>query len=190
MEPSPIAITATLIVPLLLAFLALAAVVFLLRVARGQSSAVGDLEELPDRAQPVDLEAFRNLIDHNEEEYLRAQLPAPEFRRVQRERLRAALEYVGRAAQNAAILVRLGEAARRHLEPEVAQAGQELVDKALRLRLYALLAQVKLRARILMPGAQLSSAPLLDRYQNLTDAAARLGRAQKPSFAGRIHAAL
>jgi hypothetical protein len=169
---------------------ALAAVVFLLRVARGQSSTVNDLEELPERAQPVDLEAFRNLIDQREEEYLRNQLPAGDFRRVQRQRLRAACEYVGRAAQNAAILVRLGEAARRNPEPEIAQAGQELVDKALRLRLYALLAQAKLRARILMPGARLSSAPLLDRYQNLTDAAARLSRAQKPSFAGRISAAL
>ena len=176
-------------VPLFL-LVALAAVVFLLRVARGQTSRVEDLEELPSRTQPVDLEAFHNLIDEAEEEYLRASLSKQDFRRVQRERLRAALEYVGRAAQNAAILVRLGEAARRNPEAEIAQAGQELVAKALRLRLYALLAKSKLRARLLLPGARLSSAPLLDRYQSLTDAAARLGRAQKPSFAGRIHAAL
>ena len=190
MEPSLVASSATLIVPLLFVVVALAAVVFLLRVARGQSSTVKDLEELPERTQPVDLEAFHNLIDEAEEEYLRANLSRQDFRRVQRERLRAALEYVGRAAQNAAILVRLGEAARRNPETEIALAGQELVDKALRLRLYALLAAAKLRARLLLPGARLSSAPLLDRYQNLTDAAARLGRAQKPSFAGRIHAAL
>lgn len=190
MEPSLIASAATVAVPLFLVVAALAAVVFLLRVARGQSAALENLEELPQRTQPVDLDAFRNLIDQAEEEYLRTQLPPREFRRLQRDRMRAALEYVERAAQNAAILVRLGEAARRSPEAEVAQAAQELVDNALRLRLYALLAEAKLRMRILLPGARLSSAPLLDRYQNLTDAVARLSRAQKPSFAGRISAAL
>ena len=176
-------------VPLFL-LAALIAVVLLLWVARGQSSTVENLDELPGRTQPVDLAAFRNLIDDAEEEFLRGQLPPKEFRRLQRQRLRAALEYVKRAAQNAAILVRLGEAARRSRDPEVAQAGQELVNNALRLRLYALLAEGKLRARILLPGARLSSAPLLDRYQHLTDAVARLSRAQKPSFTGRITAAL
>lgn len=189
MEPGLIASAATVMALLFLAG-ALAAVVFLLRVARGQSAAVEDLEELPGKTQPVDLAAFRNLTDPAEEEYLRAQLPAREFRRLQRQRMRAALEYIRRAAQNAALLVRLGEAARRSPDPEVAQAARELVDNAVRLRLYALLAEVKLRARLLLPGARLSSAPLLDRYQRLTQAVGRLSRAQKPSFAGRISAAL
>jgi hypothetical protein len=179
-----------MMVPLLVVVGALGALLFLLRVARGQSAAVENLEELPSRTHPVDLAAFRNLIDETEEEYLRARLPAREFRRLQRERMRAALEYVARAAHNAAILVRLGEAARRSPDPAIAQAAQELVDNALRLRLYALLAEIKLWTRLLLPGARLSSAPLLDRYQGLTDAVARLSRVQKPSFTGRIHAAL
>jgi hypothetical protein len=190
MAPGLIASAATLIVPLLVAAAALAAVVFLLWVARGQSAAVEDLEELPGKTQPVDLAAFRNLTDPAEEDYLRTQLPAREFRRLQRERLRASLEYVGRAARNAALLVRLGEAARRHPDPAVAQAARELVDDALRLRLYALLAGAKLRARLLLPGARLSPASLLERYQRLTETVGRLSRAQNPSFAGRITAAL
>jgi len=189
MEPGLIASAAAVMVPLFLVA-ALAAVVLLLWAARGHGAAVLDLEELPGKTQPVDLAAFRNLTDPAEEEYLRAQLAPGDFRRLQRERMRAALEYVGRAAQNAALLVRLGEVARRSPEPEVAEAARELVDDALRLRLYALLAGVKLRARLLLPGARLSAAPLLDRYQRLTDAVGRLSRAQKPSFAGRISAAL
>lgn len=190
MEPSFIATATTLIVPLLVVVGALAAVVFLLRVARGHGTSVRDLEELPGKTQPVDLAAFRNLTDPAEEEYLRTHLPPREFRRLQRERVRAALEYLGRAARNAALLVRLGEAARSHPDPAVAQAARELVDDALRLRLYALLAGAKLRARLLLPGARLSPASLLDRYQRLTEAVGRLSRAQKPSFAGRITAAL
>ncbi len=190
MEPSLVGTLGPLIVPLLVVLLGGGVLAWLLVMARGRAADVHDLEELPARTQPVDLAAFRNLTDPAEEEYLRAQLPAKEFRRLQRERLRAALEYVGRAAGNAALLVRLGEAARRSPDPAVAQAARELVDDALRLRLYALLAGAKLRARLLLPGARLSPASLLDRYQRLTEAVGRLSRAQKPSFAGRISAAL
>lgn len=177
-------------VPLLLVVAALAAVVLLLRAARGPGAAVDNLEELPGRTQPVDLAAFRNLIDDSEEEYLRVRLPRREFRRLQRERMRATLEYVQRVALNAAILLRLGESARTSPDPAVAQAAQELANRALRLRLHALLAEAKLRAGLLLPGARLSSAAVLDRYQRLTEAVARLSRAQKPSFTGRISAAL
>lgn len=177
-------------VPLLLVVAALAAVGLLLRAARGPGAAVDNLEELPGRTQPVDLAAFRNLIDDSEEEYLRVRLPRREFRRLQRQRMRATLEYVQRVALNAAILLRLGESARTSPDPAIAQAAQELANRALRLRLYALLAEAKLRAGLLLPGARLSSAAVLDRYQRLTEAVARLCRAQRPSFTGRISAAL
>src|SRR2546421_5246853 len=105
----------------------------LMYAARGKTSAIGDLDDLAGRTRPVDIDAFRNLIDPAEEEFLRENLPAGEFRVIQRERLRAAVEYVSCAAHNAAILVRLGESARLNLDPKIAEAGQQLLATPLRL---------------------------------------------------------
>jgi hypothetical protein len=138
----------------------------------------------------VDLEAFRNLIDVEEEAYLKQRLPGREFRREQRQRILAALEYIRRASGNAAILIRAGEAARRSSEGEVAAAAERLVESALQLRVYALLAEVKLYAALLAPGTSLTLLPLLERYAGVTDVAGRLVRLRNPATAGRITAAL
>ena len=97
---------------LLIAFSVLAVVVLGWAVRR-QHRPAPDLHALEQYMRPLDLAAFRNLIDHDEEVYLRAQLPAAAFRSIQRQRMRAALEYVGRTAHNAGILLRAGETARR-----------------------------------------------------------------------------
>jgi hypothetical protein len=162
----------------------------LLLAARGQSAAVSQLDDLVGRTRPVDLDAFRNLIDPDEEDFLRTNLPPSEFRAVQRERLRAAVEYVRNAAHNAAILLRLGEAATRSVDPSVAAAGQQLIDSALRLRLYALLSVGKLYVGIALPGAHPSAATLLDNYQRLSDLAGRLAVMQHPARAARLSAVL
>src|SRR2546429_8367388 len=99
----------------------------LMYAVRGKTSAVAKLDDLVGRTRPVDIDAFRNLIDPAEEEFLRENLPAGEFRVIQRERLRAAVEYVSCAAHNAAILVRLGESARLNLDPKIAEAGQRIL---------------------------------------------------------------
>ena len=51
--------------------------------------------------RPVDVEAFRNLINPAEDEYLRHRLPPSQFRIVRRERLRAMAAYVQLIASNA-----------------------------------------------------------------------------------------
>src|SRR5215472_13238604 len=61
--------------------------------------------------QPVDVEAFRNLVDPAQDEYLRRRLTATEFRQVQRERLRATAAYIQVAGRNAAALALIGQAA-------------------------------------------------------------------------------
>lgn len=177
-------------IALILAVVAVLAAGFLLRAARGQSALVHQLQELEGRTQPVDLAAFRNLVDSAEEEFLRANLPPGEFRTIQRQRMRAAVEYVSRAAHNAAILLRLGEAVRRQSAPEIAQAGQELVNSALRLRVYALFALCVLYARIALPGARISSGRIIETYQALTENAVRLTRLQDPAYAARVAAVI
>ena len=126
--------------------------------------------------RPVDVEAFRNLIDPAEAQFLRSNLPPPEFRKVQRQRLRAAVEYISCAAHNAKVLMRMGEAARRSPEPAVAEAGEKLVNTAIRLRVYAFQATVKLYLRMVFPGAHLAPVGLAENYERMTGLVLLLGR--------------
>jgi len=179
-----------MITALILGLFALVMMVVLLLAVRGQSATVENLQELEGRTQPVDLQAFRNLTDPQEERYLKERLAPADFRAIQRERLHAALGYVRRVAQNASILLRLGEAARRSPDPEVARAAGELAESALNLRMHALLAVGLLRARTLFPDARWSPVRLVADYQRVRDRVARLSRLQRPEYAGQISAAL
>lgn len=175
---------------LILVLFSLSVLLLVLHVARGQSTPVNNLEDLAGRTRPVDLEAFRNLVDPEEEEFLRANLPTEDFYAVRRERLRAAVEYVSCTAHNASILLRLGEAARRNPDPQIAEAGQQLVDSALRLRLYSLPALARLYVGIAVPQLRLSPAAILESYQHLSGLATRLAVMQNPARAPRVAAIL
>jgi hypothetical protein len=167
-------------VTLILVLLGLVALLFMVRIAKGRGSTMASTADLIGSIRPVDVNAFRNLIDPAEEEFLRTNLSPPEFRKVQRERLRAAMEYVLCAARNAAVLVRMGEAARRSPEPSIAEAGERLVDSAIRLRLYSFQAMLKLWLGILLPGAHISTGPVAERYERMTGLVVLLGRLQSP----------
>ena len=169
---------------------ALLLAVLLLRAARGYAATVRELPELEGLTRPVDLSAFRNLVDPAEEEYLRAQLPDKQFRMIQRRRMRAALDYVGRARHNGAILLRLGESVRRDPNPEVATTGRQLMDKALQLRMSALIATCILYARIAMPEAPVSIGRIIDIYEGLTEGVLRLTQLKHPAYSHRIAAVM
>jgi len=173
----------------LIAF-ALLVVGVLIHAVRRRRSPTPELPALDTYTQPVDLAAFRNLIDPAEEDYLRQQLPAVQFRSLQRERLHAALEYVRRAACNGALLLRLGEAASHDKDPEIAAAARTLMNDALRLRMNAMLAMLVLYARIVMPGARISIGRVTDIYENLTQGLVRLTRLQDPAHTARVSAAV
>jgi hypothetical protein len=174
----------------LLIALALVAVAVLLCAVRRHHHPVPELQVLEDYTRPVDLAAFRNLIDPAEQNYLRQHLPAEQFRALERQRLRAALEYVERTTYNAAILLRVGEAARCHPNPEVAAAASELVNSALQLGMNARLATLVLYARMVLPGARISVGRVTDTYENLVQGLVRLTRLQDPACATRISAAV
>lgn len=175
---------------LVLVFAALAAALFLVRVSRGHAEAISSLEQLNGRTKPVDIEAFRNLLNPAETLFLRQNLPPSDFRIVQRERTLAAAEYVRWIAHNAAILLRLGQAARADADPEVAQAATAIVERALMVRMIAMQALVKLYIESLFPGIGFSSLDVLERYRRLTDSTVLLVRLQRPAFAGRVGAML
>jgi hypothetical protein len=176
-----------MIITVILVLFALLAMGALIMAARGRSGTVTDVAELEGKLRPVDLLAFRNLVVAEEEEFLRSNLPAKVFRVVQKERIGAAVEYVQCVAQNASLLLRLGEAARASADPEIANAGRELVESALRIRIYALSAAMKLRARRVLPRLSVSPSAVSSSYENLTGLVSRLGRLQHRS--GQLAAA-
>jgi hypothetical protein len=175
---------------ILITLAALASSIFLVRVSRGHAEAVSSLDELSGRTRPVDIEAFRNLLNPADTLFLRQHLPPKAFRMVQRERTLAAAEYVQRIAQNAAILLRLGQAARSDADPEVAQTATAIVERALLVRIIAMHSLVKLYAQSLLPGVGFSTLEVLERYRRLTDSTIMLARLQRPAFAGRVGAML
>ena len=152
----------------------------LLRAAHSRRPNLNEPRELARQLQSVDIEAFRNLIDPAEEQFLRANLTRREFHAVRRERLLATLDYVRHASHNAAILSRLGEAARRNSDPRLAEAGQRLVDNAIRLRMFALFSMTQLYLGILLPGVHISPSRLAESYQQLTGLASQVTVMQRP----------
>ena len=156
---------------IIIAFLAVAVPPVLIWMAKGRIFPFRSV----DRIRAVDLEAFRNLIDPGEEDYLRANLPPADFRKIQRERLLAAIEYISCARDNAAVLLHLAEPARRSTEPGVAEAAAKLINDAISLRLYALVVIPKLYLGIVLPGRPAMPVLVADRYEQLTSQVARLG---------------
>ncbi len=162
----------------LIGFLALASILYL---AKGHHATGGNLDELASQLRPIDVDAFRNLIDEREEGYLRERLSAGEFRSVHRERMLAAAEYIRCAAQNAAVLIRLGEAAKQDSDPAISVAAGKLVDNALRLRLYAFQAIPRLYLGILFPHTGLRPYLIAETYDVMTRQAVMLGCLRYPT---------
>jgi hypothetical protein len=166
--------------------IALAVLLLLLFLEGGHNDSIQRLEDLAGRTRPVDLEAFRNLMDPKEDDFLRSNLLPHEFRAVQRERALSAIDYILNTMHNAAVLLRLGEAATRSSNQSVALAGRQLAENAVRLRAYALLSVAKLGLRMVLPGARWSNGRLADTYQDLSGLAGQLALIQYPTQAARL----
>jgi hypothetical protein len=167
-----------MIIMLILVLLSALALAYLVRLAKGRALEFKKPEGRANRVHPVDIEAFRNLIDPTEEQFLRANLSRADFKRVQRERLRVAIEYISGAASNAAVLIRMGEAARLSPESAIAEAGAKLVESGIRLRLYAVQAIARLYLGIAFPGARISTVGLAENYERMTGLVFLLNRLQ------------
>lgn len=148
-------------------------------IARSLQISAGTSQASP--IEPLDVEAFRNLTDPEEEAYLRRCLPASEFRRIRRARLRALAAYVAMAGKNAAVLVRMGQNALASSDQTTAEAARQLVNQALLLRRNAAVALVRIYVAMLRPNSSLTPAPILDNYHRLSGAAMLLGRLQNPA---------
>src|SRR4051812_26499157 len=87
-----------------------------------QGAEIGDIES---RWQKVDMAAFLNLVDPAEERYLRRNLSPSEFHRVQRMRVRAMWEYLGRLSANSKLMMRAAQIVQHNgTEQQVREATQ------------------------------------------------------------------
>jgi hypothetical protein len=160
----------------------------ILRLALSQSLQVKQSSSLANTIRPIDVEAFRNLSNSAEDYYLRQRLPGAEFRMVRRARLRAMAGYLQAAAGNAAVLVRVGEAALATGDPRVAEAARELVDQALLLRRNTTLALARIYVALAWPYSTFAAVRVIDRYEQVSGSAMLLGRLQNPGAAVRLSA--
>jgi len=136
--------------------------------------------------RPVDVEAFRNLADSGESEYLRGRLSGAEFRRIQRVRLRAMAAYVQAVGRNAVVLIRIGQLALNSDRTETVEASRKLIDEALLLRRNAGLAILRINTELLWPGTRFAATPILEGYERLSGSAMLLSRLQNPAATVRI----
>jgi hypothetical protein len=173
------------IIIVIAAVLALATI---LSVAVTQSLQARRSTNLAVAIRPIDIEAFRNLIDPAEDDYLRRRLQPSQFRRVRRERLRAMAAYVEIAGRNASVLVRTGESALASGDVRVAGAAQQLVNDALLLRRNATMALARIYLALAWPNSGFAAVRVVDRYERLSGAAMLLGRLQNPAVPVRLSA--
>lgn len=173
------------IVLVITAVLALA-IILSVAIARGPQSRKS--VELTETIRPIDVRAFRNLINPAEDDYLRRQLSPGMFRTVRRERLLAMAAYVKVAAENAAVLVRAGQSALAVGDPRVAEAAHKLVNDALLLRRNSLVALARIYIALAWPNSGLAAVRVADRYEKVSGAAMLLGRLQNPAVAVRLSA--
>jgi hypothetical protein len=126
----------------------------------------------------VDLNAFRTLMDRDDELFLRKNLPRSKFAHLKRQRIGVIMRYVGRIASNASAVMHVGEAARANSVPEVAQAAAQVMELATQIRLQCLVALAKLSLEYAIPSLQLTPAVLAPKYQSLRDNLRVLGDLQ------------
>jgi hypothetical protein len=136
--------------------------------------------------RPIDIEAFRNLINPAEDDYLRRRLPPAQFRVVRRQRLYAMAAYVHVVADNAAVLVRLGQGAVASGDARISGAAQRVVNDALLLRRNTTVALVRIYMALAWPNSGFAAVRVVDRYEQLSGAAMLLGRLQNPAVPVRL----
>lgn len=143
-----------------------------------------DLEKAVLAFRSLDIDAFRNLVDSAEQDFLRDNLPPRKFREIKRQRAWAALIYAREAGRAATALAKIGQAAQRSSDPKVAASGVQVAENAFRLRLQTMRTGLYLLTEILLPDLQTRSLPhLVDQYERAAETLFRLGRF--PSRPGR-----
>jgi len=127
---------------------------------------------------PIDLEALAALTDPEEERFLKLNLSHAEFRLAQRLRIRAIKAYVSTLSNNASVLIAAGQAARDDSNEQVTASAREIIQRAMRLKIWCLLYTLRLNAALVLPGLFSPAGAIAGPYRAVTSLATKLpGRA-------------
>lgn len=108
------------------------------------------VHDVVDYLLPVELEKAEELLDPQTEAILRRELSPADFRKLQRKRIYHYLAVVQKMSHNAAVLVEWANREVKGNDRRAAQLAAELQQAGIELRLYCLLALVKLRFWLLI----------------------------------------
>jgi hypothetical protein len=179
-----------MIFPILFALFAVLVLIFACAIFGSGFGRHYSVADLASQTLATDLEAFSNLVDREEENYLRTALNRSEFAAVQRLRLAAARQYVFNVMHNAGIILAVAEGAQRHHDPEIVELGKNLANAAVRLRMTGYAALYKLAIGYVWPSSPPLMSNVIRRYKAIETTVANLCHIQAPADVDRILAAL
>src|ERR1700685_4632256 len=110
---------------------------------------------------PVDVSLAESILDPAAGFECRWNLSPRQFRAAQRKRMRLYLELTRRMAHNSRVLVEYADAEKNNPDPRRASLAVALQEKAIEVRLYALLAGIKLRLCLFLRSDILAALPAL-----------------------------
>ncbi len=120
-----------------------------------------DVDDVIPFLYPVDISLAESLLDPATEFEFRWKLRPPQFRQAQRKRMRLYLELTRRMAHNATVLVAYADGEKNSPDPRRVSLASALQERAVEVRLYALLTKFKLRLWLLLRSEILTSTPVL-----------------------------
>jgi hypothetical protein len=150
-------------------------------ILRSGSPQICCLDDWEHKRHEVDAAALRILLEPSEEKFLRELVSPVQFRRFQKARCRLALRILELVGNNAVMLIKLGHLARVGASPALAKEADELIRRALQLRVNLLYVQAYLWLKWLFPGWMLSVPALEMPYEELLGCLSRIR--QRPSEA-------
>ena len=118
---------------------------------------------------PVDISLAESLLDPASEFECRWKLRPSQFRQAQRKRVRLYLELTRRMAHNSRVLVEYADAEKSSGDPRRVSRAITLQEKAIEMRLYALLAGIQLRVWLLLRSDFLAMMPTLAHLRTAGD---------------------
>ena len=170
----------------LVLLISIAAIAAMYVSLRGHHRELRNIQDIEGSISPVNLASFARITDPRDQDFLRSSLPSKAYRRIQRERILIAIQYVKSAARNAAILIRVGEMQSRVENPEVQARSKALIDECLRLRIICLAAIFMLYVSFLFPEQNVSVMDLIFKYEHMSDSLNLLSMLTDPLLASRV----
>jgi hypothetical protein len=157
-------------VPLIyvLAGIALVAGLSLFAVMRQRAGQLTGTQDFEARWQQVDMAAFMILSDPQEERYLQRNLPAAEFKRIQRQRVIVMWEYLSRLSANTKLMVQAGQIVQHTTVGDKAVAARQFVSSAMQTRMAIFVAEASLVLKFVFPATADPIHELVRRYDTLS----------------------